>query len=33
MDANGDGVVSKEEEEASKGVGEDSTDTTKTTKT
>ena len=33
MDANGDGIVSKEEEEASKGVGEDSTDTTKTTKT
>ena len=33
MDANGDGIVSKEEEEASKGVGEDSSDTTKTTKT
>jgi hypothetical protein len=33
MDANGDGIVSKEEEEASKGVGEDSTDTKTTTKT
>jgi hypothetical protein len=33
MDANGDGVVSKEEEEASKGVDEDSTDTKTTTKT
>jgi hypothetical protein len=33
MDANGDGIISKEEEEASKGVGEDSTDTKTTTKT